>query len=91
MAFTLINQTASPALKGQCAVITLTQAAADAYIATLAKGTLCTVASSSNVGYIDSIDTFGHSFEVRPRYPYGRFDSTTTPGILNSLETITIG
>lgn len=91
MAFALINQKASPALKGQCAVVTLTQAASDAYLASLAVGTLCTVASSSKTGYVDSVDRLGHSFEVRPTYPFGLFDSTTTFGILNVNESITIG
>lgn len=91
MAFALINQKSSQALKGQCVVVTLTQAAADAYIATLATGTLCTAASSSKVGYIDSVDRFGHSFEVRPQYPFGLFDSTAEPGVLLINEQITIG
>lgn len=90
MAFALINQKASPALRGQCVVVTLTQAAADAYISTLAVGTLCT-AASTKVGYVDSVDRYGHSFEVRPQYPFGLFDSTASPGILALNEAITIG
>jgi hypothetical protein len=90
MAFPVTNQIASPALKGQCAVVTLTQAASDAYIATLAEGTLCTAASGKD-GFIQSVDVFGHSFKVRPRYPFTLFDSTATPGVLNVSEVITIG
>jgi hypothetical protein len=90
MAYPVTNQTASPALKGQCAVVTLTQAAADAYISTLAEGTICT-AASGKVGYVQSVDTIGHTFKVRPRYHSGLFDSTATPGILNVSEVITVG
>ena len=91
MAFPVTNQTASPALRGQCPQVTLTQAAADAYISTLAVGTLCTLGSSTKKGYILSVDTIGHTFIVRPIYPFTLLDSTTTPGILNVSEVITIG
>lgn len=91
MAFTVSNRQASPALRGQCPVVTLTQAAADAYIATLAVGTLCTVLSSGKTGYIDSVDRFGHTFEIRPIYPFTLLDSTSEAGVLVLNETITIG
>ena len=90
MAFAVINQKSSPALRGQCAVVTLTQAAADAYISTLVVGTLCKEASTK-AGYIDSVDRLGHSFKVRPTYPFGLFDSVAEPGVLLFSEAITIG
>lgn len=91
MSYPVVNQVASPALRGECPVVTLTQAAANAYISTLAEGTLCTVGSSSKTGYIESVDTFGHTFKIRPIYPFTLLDSTTTPGILAANEVITIG
>lgn len=91
MAFTVVNQQATPALRGQCPQITLTQAAANAYISTLAVGTLCTVLSSSKTGYIDSVDRLGHTFKIRPLYPFTLMDSTSEAGVLVLNETITIG
>ncbi len=90
MAFALINQKSSPALRGDIAVVTLTQAAADAYISSLVVGTLCT-AASAKTGYIYDVDRFGHSFRVVPTYPFGLFDSAAEPGVLLVNEQITIG
>ena len=64
---TLTNTIASPALQRQCVKITLDLTNEETYIAfnTLQIGQ--EVLSSNNiVGYVDSIDTYGNSFKVKP-------------------------
>lgn len=88
MSFTITNQTASPALDGQDALVTLTWAASTASLANMYVGQKVTT-SGGNVGYVSFIDTNGIYVKVKPQQPNTRFDSASTPGILNSGETLT--
>lgn len=84
-----VNIKAAPALRGQSAYITLSAAESASIIPILEIGQLCTIASSSKTGYVDFIDTYGHSFRIKPASPDRAVDSSTT-GILGVNEIITI-
>jgi hypothetical protein len=87
---TVTNQQNAPAFNGQNAVVFMNAADAASILPTLVSGRKCTVSSSSKVGYVDTIDVLGYSFEVSPVTQGVRFDSTSTPGVLASGETITL-
>lgn len=86
---TAVNQNASPAFRGQAAIVTLNGSDTLTKLGGLKIGDQCVISSSSNVGYIAEIDSLGTTFKVVPAQPSGRFDSTTK-GILAQGETITI-
>lgn len=83
------NTVPSPALEGQSAYVTLSAAESLSIIPLLVLGQSCAITSSSKTGYIDFIDTYGHSFRIRPVSAEKSVDSNTT-GILKNLELITI-
>lgn len=92
MSTNLTNQFASPALKGEDALVSLngTQAA---NLASLFLGQRATVQSSGDEGYISSIDLYGTTFKVRPKYESNYFCSTVNSvhiGILNAAEVVTV-
>jgi hypothetical protein len=102
MAITVTNQTSAPALRGQHALITLNNTDS-ANLSSFKLGQRVTVGSSGKQGYISWLDTsplngsnlpgttiLGLQFKVKPQNPDGRFDSSSTPGILNAAETVTI-
>jgi len=84
------NQKDAQAAKGQSVIVTLNAAEQASVLPNLTIGQKCTIASSSKIGYIDSIDYAGTSFEVQPVNMASYFDSATTPGKLLAAETITI-
>lgn len=83
------NIRASQALRGEGVQITLSAAESLSVLPTLTVGDKCTISSSSKIGYINRIDTYGKSFLVEPESPAKRFDSTTN-GILAVNELITV-
>jgi len=87
---TCTNRVSSPAFNGVNAIVTLNSADALAILPTLVAGRQATCGSSSKVGYVDNVDTLGNTFEVTPTTQATRFDSTTTPGVLNNGEVITL-
>ena len=87
---TVTNQTSSPALRSQDALVTCTPAAFATNAALIFIGQKCTTAGSK-VGYISEIPIGSPVFKVKPQYPSGYFDSAATPGILNATEVITFG
>lgn len=87
---TTINQLASSALRGQSVIVYLNSAETLAKLSTITKGQKAVITSSSKVGYVSFVDYPGNSYEVTPVTPDARFDSTTTPGILNATEVITL-
>lgn len=89
MSLQCTNTKSSVALRGGAAVVTLSGAEALSKLPSIAIGYKATMGSSSNVGYVSSVDTYGYSFEVSPRNPDERFESIT-PGYLNNGELITI-
>jgi hypothetical protein len=89
MSLQVTNQKSSPALRGGAALVTLNGTEAVSKLPQIAVGYKATMGSSSNVGYVSSVDPYGYSFEVTPRNPDERFESIT-PGYLNSGELITI-
>ena len=89
MSATITNQIASPALRGQDAVVSFTTAAAISTIKNLVIGGTAQVGSSSKLGTISEIDTEGLTVKVKPAQPDRSFDSTSTPGILAANDTVT--
>jgi hypothetical protein len=89
MSINLTNQTAAPALRGQDALVTLSWTDSIANIANLSVGQKCGVVSSGKLGTVSEIDPNGIYVKCKPAQPDRNFDSTSTPGILNSGETVT--
>lgn len=87
---TVTNTKASPALRGQAALVTLSGAEALSKLPDVTMGQQCTNGSSSVVGYVSYIDTYGYSFEITPKTPALNFASSSTPGVLAASETITL-
>jgi len=87
---TTINQISSPAQRGQSVQVYLNSAETLAKLSAVTVGQKAVITSSSKVGYVCSVDYRGNSYEVTPVTPDARFDSTTTPGILNATEIITL-
>ncbi len=83
------NKKDQPALKGQSVYVTLTQAESLSVMPLLAIGQSCLIESSAKTGRIDFIDTYGHSFRIKPAMPINACDSNT-PGVLKINELITI-
>lgn len=85
---TLTNRKDAQAQAGQDAIFTLNGADAITYLSQLTLGQECLLDSNSKLGYISQIDLYGHSFKIKPQYPFSDFSST--PQILENGETITI-
>jgi len=81
------NAKASQSLRGQDVTITM-DPSVDSYPDPSWINNVVSVGSSSKTGIITSVDVNGVSFKVTPIQPDLRFDSTSTPGILDSGETI---
>jgi hypothetical protein len=92
MSTALTNQTASQALKGQDAIVSL-NGTQSANLAALFIGQRAVVSTSGDQGYISAIDLYGTSFKVKPQYPSNYFCSYVSSnhiGILNAAETVTV-
>lgn len=89
MSVTVTNQVASNAFGGQVVTVSLNQTETVSKLPNLTLGQKCTIGSSSNIGYISSIDTYGTSFKVTPQYPFSAFQSTTV-GYLTAADTVTV-
>ena len=83
------NIKASPALRGQSAVATLSGAESISVFPLLAEGQSCHIESSNKTAYIQSIDRLGTSFKISPVTLNDRADSNTA-GILKVTELLTI-
>jgi len=90
MSVSVTNQNSSPANAGQSALVTL-NTADSAQLATLVAGTKATCGSNSKIGYVTNVDKLGNTFEVQPTTQQTRFDSSSTPYVLNATETIVLG
>jgi hypothetical protein len=86
---TVTTISAAPALNGQGVLVKISGAEAITYLSTLEEGTPCTISSSSKVGLVAKVWPYNNYFLVNPLTQAVRFDSSTTPGILASGETIT--
>jgi hypothetical protein len=89
MSVNITNITASPALDGQDAILSMSWAASNANIANLYVGQKCGVVSSGNLGTVSEIDTAGITVRCKPAQPNLRFDSSSTPGQLAVNEVVT--
>lgn len=89
MATVVTNLKAASALRGQGVWVTLSAAESLSTIPLLEEGMECSSGSSSAVGYIDRIDTYGHSFRVKPTNMNTQFNSDET-ATLAVDESITI-
>lgn len=83
------NQVAASAIKGESVMVTLNGAESLSVLPVLAVGQLATNNSNSATGYIDFIDTYGHSFSVSPKQPNTQFNTGTT-NTLGAAELITV-
>jgi len=81
------NVLGQPSYLGQSVRVSVAQSE-NSKLLQLAVGMSCVQDDSSNVGYIESVDSYGTSFLVTPQYPTTTFEST--PGILQSTKTVTI-
>lgn len=86
---TATNRVAAPALRGEGAKVTLDSTESTTKLPNITVGQKATVGSTSNVGYVASVDLLGNSFIVNPRNPDLRFDSTAS-GYLSVSEVITL-
>jgi len=84
------NTKAASALRGQNALVTLSAAEAVSKLPTIVVGQKAVLSSSSKVGYVDSVDYLGLSYQITPITPDNNLASSTTPGILAASETITL-
>lgn len=95
------NLVAAPALRGQSPVVTVYPSQAATYFGGMVHSSSpfdthaanlmrAQVGSSGKIGYIQQVDVYGTTFRVKPVTPDARFDSNSTPGILNVGETVTI-
>jgi hypothetical protein len=78
MAFTVINQNDSPALRGQDALVSLNSSQARIYLGgqgAVYLGERAQIISSNNYGYVSEIDVYGTSFKIKPQYPWGNMAS----------------
>lgn len=87
---TATNRTASPALRGQSVLVTLDSTETLSKLPNITVGQQATLGSSSAVGYVSFIDTYGHYFEVTPKTPALNLASSSTPGVLANGEVITL-
>lgn len=86
---TFTTTTGQASNRGQSVLITLSLAD-QAKLSTIAVGDLATISNSSNVGYVTDIDTFGGTFKIQPKYPYGDLSSYEGSSILLSGEQINV-
>lgn len=86
MSLTVTNQVASQALRGQSVIVSL-DASDAANLSSLQIGMECQEDAFSTIGYISSIDLYGHSFEVSPVEPDKVFGGE---GYLPASSSITI-
>ncbi len=86
---TVTNRVASQALPGEGVKVTL-DATDSAKLATFTKGKQCESTTTSELGYINSIDVYGNSFTVAPVDGASKFSSTSPVGFLSSTEVITV-
>ena len=86
---TLTNQANSPAGRGAAPTVQL-NATDTLKLSSIAVGNPVTISSSSKTGFVSSIDLYGTSIRVAPLYENNRMDSSSTPGELNTGETLTI-
>lgn len=84
------NIKAQPAFEGQSVLVSLSGAESLSVLPVLSIGDECESESSGAIGYIDYIDTYGHSFRVKPVQPDKQFNSgETTTLAINELITVT--
>jgi hypothetical protein len=86
---TATNRTAAQALRGEGVRVTLDSTETTTKLPNITLGQKATVGSTSKVGYVASIDSYGNSFLVNPANPDLRFDSTAS-GYLSASEVITL-
>lgn len=84
------NTIASPAYPGQSVLVTLDSAESLSIIPQLALGNECTIDNSGLLGTIGWIDTYGHSFKIKPDNPTQSLgEPETTTLAVSSTITIT--
>lgn len=89
MAIQITNIYSYPANRGSAVWATLGASESVNKLPSIYGGLKATMGSSSNVGYVGSVDIYGHSFQIIPRNPDERFESIT-PGYLMANELITL-
>ena len=87
---TVVNRVASPALRGQTVLVSLDSSETTTKLPNVTLGQKATIGSSSYVGYVSSIDSYGSTFQISTQTPATNLSSSSTPGILTTSETITL-
>ncbi len=87
---TATNRVASQALRGQAVLVTLDSTETLSKLPDITIGQQATLGSSSAVGNVSFIDTYGHYFEITPKTPALNLASSSTPGVLAVGEVITL-
>ena len=87
---TVTNRIASPALRGESVVITLDSTETLSKLPSITVGQQATLGSSSLVGYVESVDTYGNTFKIAPKTPATNLASSSTHGALAVGEVITL-
>lgn len=87
---TVTNIVPCNAPNGQNVVVTLGTSDTTNVLPTLTVGQKCTNGSSTKIGYISEIDTFGRTFRINTQSAATNFASTAPRGTLATSESITI-
>lgn len=85
---TVTNSRDSQAYRGQ-SVWVLLNAADSAQLHNFHINQTCAI-SGGKTGYIDFIDTYGHSLRIKPDMPINSFNTQGVEGYLSNSEVITI-
>lgn len=87
---TATNRVASSALRGESVIVTLDSTETLSKLPNVTVGQQATLGSSSLVGYVESVDTYGNSFKIATKTPATNLASSSTPGVLAVDEVITL-
>lgn len=94
MATTVTNTVASPTLRGQDCLVTVSLSDS-ANLANFFLGQKAVIGSSGTQGYISWLDVsgtiHGYLFKVKPVNPSANLSSSTTPGSLAVSDTVAVG
>lgn len=85
---TVTNRRAYQALRGQSVVVTL-DATDSAQLDNIAIGKQCTL-SNGKIGYVASVDLYGHSFKVTPNMPNNSFNNINNIAQLMDGASVTV-
>lgn len=80
-----VNRVAASAFRGEAALCTLNGSDSVTQIPQLIEGQQCIITSSGAKGTVTRIDTFGHTFNVKPNRPEQTLGTGTAPNLTNTF------